>query len=936
MDTLRPPMPTGPPSRLVGGGGAPGSLTTLMPNTYRRRTRLLRPLSLVLTVLRPGGFRTVPVLVSMTIFMLLATQVVIGAQTAAQNPKQAQASRVADGAISVDGRLNEPAWQTAQPVTDFVQSEPVEGAAPTDRMEIRFVYTDSALYIGAHMYSSGAVQAPLSRRDDGQQTESVQIELDTYFDRRTAYMFGVTAAGVRLDHYHPTDNEDGADDKYDPVWQARTAVTPDGWTAELWLPFSQLRFNEQSSRVWGLNIKRNIPSLNEEIYWALIRRTETGWASRFGELRGMLDVEPRSRLELLPYVAGSTRRTGDRDLNDPFDDGKNLSGRVGADIKYGLGSNLTLDITVNPDFGQIEADPAEVNLTVFETIFPERRPFFLEGNNVLVAGTSNFYYSRRIGARPTGPASGDYVDYPDTTTILGAAKVTGRLASGTSIGLLGAVTDEESASISTDGTQSRVQVAPRTLWGVARVIQEIGTQGSTVGAHLTSVHRQMAPEDLLASQLARNAITAGVDARLRLADRTYEATMSTGITYLDGEPAAIEGVQRRNSHLLQRVDQPRIRLDPTRTSFSGAQTRGSFAKVAGRHWLWSVSMMVETPEFEPTDFGRLNFAGDVMGGNRITYRETVPGRFLRAYSISANLNTYSYFDRELGTRFTLGNSYNATFLNFWSSSLNLTRYFRGQDVQLTRGGPAMGTPLGWNTTWSLQNRAGSTTRWRGDARYGSNDLGDHTWSVSGSLSARPSPSLQFSAEPSYSNEHGTRATQGGPINRQYLTSMPGGRPETFHTRYIFGFPNRTTLSMQLRASYIFKPDLTLDVYAEPFAASGRYDGYGETRAPRSKELRRYGTDGTTIERLPDGSYIVTDGDATFTLRNRDFNVRSYRSNVVLRWEWRPGSTLFVVWQQDRASRVSEGQHVGIGDLFGSLSAPGDNIFAIKTTWWFSR
>ena len=391
------------------------------------------------------------------------------------------AERVPDGAIRVDGTLDESIWHTAPAVTDFLQAEPDEGATPTDRMEVRFVYDDSALYVGARMFSTDPVQATLSRRDDGGQAESIQIELDTYFDRRTAYMFGVTAAGVRLDHYHPTDNENDQDAEYDPVWQARTVITDAGWTAELWLPFSQLRFNERDERVFGLNIKRNIPSLNEEDYWALVGRTESGWASRFGELRGIEGVEPRGRLEILPYVAGSSQVTGDRDPNDPFDDGKNLGGRVGADLKYGIGSNLTLDVAFNPDFGQIEADPAEVNLTVFETIFSERRPFFLEGNNVLTAGTGNYYYSRRIGARPSGSASGDYVDHPSTATILGAAKLTGRLASGTSIGLLAAVTDQEFAQTSTNRLLGRTQVAPQSAWGVARVIQEVGDQGSIVG-----------------------------------------------------------------------------------------------------------------------------------------------------------------------------------------------------------------------------------------------------------------------------------------------------------------------------------------------------------------------------------------------------------------------------------------------------------------------
>jgi len=884
----------------------------------------------------PSGPR---VRVGAALGVLLATGFIVAPSLRAQDtggPQQARAERVPEGAIRVDGTLDEPIWRTAPAVTEFVQAEPDEGAAPTDRMEVRFAYDDSALYIGARMFSSAPVQAPLSRRDDSGQAESIQIELDTYFDRRTAYMFGVTAAGVRLDHYHSRDDEGNRDLEYDPVWQARTVRTDDGWTAELWLPFSQLRFNERSERVFGLNIKRDVPALNEEVYWALVGRTESGWASRFGELRGIEGVEPRGRLEILPYVSASSRVTGDRDRSDPFDDVKNLGGRVGADVKYGIGSNLTLDVAFNPDFGQIEADPAEVNLTVFETIFNERRPFFLEGNDVLTAGTGNYYYSRRIGARPSGSAGGDYVDRPDTATILAAAKLTGRLSSRTSIGLLAAVTDAESAQTSTAGVLGETRVAPRSGWGVARVIQDVGDQGSTVGAHLTVVHCGVAADDPLAAVLSRNAVTAGADTRIRFADQRYEATLTVGLTHIDGEPDAITGFQRRNSHLFQRVDQPVILLDPTRRALDGGQVTGRISKLSGRHWIWNANVMIESPEFEPSDFGRLNVAGDYSARAQLTYRETVPGRFLRAYSFGPNVSHYSYYDRTLGNRYNLGVNSNLTFLNFWSTNFSVTRFFRGFDAQLTRGGPVMGVPLGWSAAWGLRNRAGSQTRWRGTANYQSNEIGDSTWRVGASLSVRPSSSLELSVEPDYRNEQGTRATFSGPINRQFLTTLPGGRPETFGNRYIFGFPDRTTLSMQMRMSYTFKPDLTLDVYAEPFAASGRYLGFGETLVPGARELRVYGEDGTTIERLADDSYVVTDGDDTFTLSNRDFNVRSFRSNVVLRWEWRPGSTLFVVWQQNRESRISQGQHVGFGDLFESLTAAGDNIFAIKTTIWTSR
>jgi hypothetical protein len=852
--------------------------------------------------------------------------------------KQAHATRVEQGRIHLDGRLDEEIWQTAQPLIDFEQAEPIEGAAPTDPMEVRFLYDDTALWIGARMRSVNArgIQAPMSRRDSGDQSEYLQIELDTYHDRRTAYMFGVTASGVRLDHFHPTDDETDFDVEFDPVWQAKTAVDADGWTAEMWVPFSQLRFNDAPERVWGLNVKRWRPTINEQDYWVVIGRTNQAWASRFGELRGIEGVRPKERLEVLPYVASSSRVTGDRDLNNPFDNGLNLTGRVGADMKVGLGSNLTLEATINPDFGQIEADPAEVNLTVFETIFTEKRPFFIEGNNVLQAGTSNFYYSRRIGARPTGPATGDYVDYPETSTILGAAKLSGRLKSGTSVGFLGAVTSEESARIQTAGRRSDVSVAPRTEWAVGRAIQEFGNGASTLGAHLTMVHRELDDSDPLASTLVRNAITTGADTRIRFDHRQYEIQGNVGLTFVDGTPASIARVQQASGHFFQRVDQPSIRFDPTRTALSGAQIQGDISRISGRHWLWNNHLQIETPEFEPSDFGRLNYAGDLTTTHKLTYRETRPGKYLRAYSFTVSLVPYWYFDTDLGVRNNLNSNNSVTFNNFWIGSFNVTRYFRGQDTQLTRGGPAMGTPLGLSETLSLQNRAGSKTQWNGSLNYKSNELGDSSWNLTGSITARPSPSLQFSFTPTYLVEKGTSATLNGPINRQYLQTIDGGRPETYGRRYVFGLVDRTTLSSQFRVSYTFKPDVTLDVYAEPFAASGQYRGYGELATAHGRDLRMYGTDGTTIVRQPDGSLKVTDGAASFSIRNQDFNVRSYRSNVVLKWEWRPGSTLYVVWQQNRASQIADGNHVGVGDLFDSWSAPGDNIFAIKTTVWLSR
>ena len=364
-------------------------------------------------------------------------------------------------------------------------------------------------------------------------------------------------------------------------------------------------------------------------------------------------------------------------------------------MKVGLGSNLTLEATINPDFGQIEADPAEVNLTVFETIFDERRPFFIEGNSVLEAGTSNFYYSRRIGARPTGPATGEFVDYPSTNTILGAAKLTGRTEAGTSLGVLGAVTGGELADTFNAGVISSVQVAPQNA---------VGRGPRHPGARTRFDGRRPSRRSCIGIIAVRGSARGGAESqcdqrRLRHArsfrNRTYEAAFNLGLDLHRRRTGGDRTRPAGERPLPAARRSAGIRLDPTRRSLGGAQITGSFNKIAGRHWLWGSNIMIESPEFDPLDFGRLNYAGDYALNPRITYRETRPGRLFRSYSFSANVNNYWYFDADLGVRPTLGGSANLTFLNFWSTSFNVNQYFRGQDAQLTRGGPAMQTPLGY-------------------------------------------------------------------------------------------------------------------------------------------------------------------------------------------------------------------------------------------------
>ena len=844
----------------------------------------------------------------------------------AANRKQATATRVPNGSIRVDGRLDDEVWAKATPITDFIQKEPTEGAAPTDPMEVRLAYDDDVLYVGARMHSGdGRIQAPLGRRDNTDQAEHILVSFDTFLDRRTAVVFGVTAGGVRIDRYHASDQEDVFDSGFDPVWRAETTVAGEQWTAELWIPFSQLRFNPRTDQTWGLNLLRVRPTLDEADYWILIPRTVRAWSSRFGDLSGIAGIIPPRRIEALPYVAGGSTVNGARDRGNPFDDGKNLKGRLGADVKMGLGPNLTLETAINPDFGQVEADPAEVNLTGFETRFPEKRPFFLEGAQLFNIGHPNFYYSRRIGARPIGPALGDYVEYPESNSIIAAAKLTGRLQSKTSLGFIAAVTDDEDARVAAANSLERrdVPVAPHAYHFVGRMLQEFGPSASTAGFIVNYMHRDFDEGSALADLYSRNALGVAGNTLLRFNGGQYEFRASGGGSFLNGSEKAVERWQRSSSHYAQRPDRDYSPLDPTLRSLAGWSVQMNFDKTGGRHWLWGANTKIDSENFEVNDFAQLNGADGWMTNANIRWRETQPGKVFRNYYVQLDTQTDTTL-RGLRQSGRVRTVFNVTWLNFWTSQFNVSRDLATNSVSLTRGGPLMGRGPGWTSNLTFGNRAASRTRVTAALQLRTNDDGANVKSASGSFSMRPGPRWSFSVSPYYD-----RVTE----PQQYVSTLPGGRPVTFDQRYVFAVIDRSTMSMEYRLGLTLKPDVNLDIYAEPFAASGRYYDYGELLEPGSRERLKYGTSGTSVSVHPDGSQVVTAGGTNFTLRNRDFNTLSFRSNVVLRWEWRTGSTFYAVWQQDRAGTETLGTRVGVGDAFRSLTAPGANIFLIKTSFW---
>jgi hypothetical protein len=871
------------------------------------------------------------------------------AAPAAVERRQAAAVRIDGRAPDVDGRLDEAVWQEAVPVADFTQRQPEEGQPASERTEVRFLYDGSALYVGARMYSRdpGRIQAPVSRRDVGAQSEQLVVTLDTYLDRRTAYTFGVTASGVRLDWYHPVDREAVVDATFDPVWVARVQRDSLGWTAEMRIPYSQLRFNLAAENTWGLNVRRFIPNKNEEAYWVMVPPRAPGWVSRFGDLGGLRGIRPARRVELMPYVASGADFTAEPGEGNPFDDGSELTTRVGGDVKLGLGPNLTLEATVNPDFGQVEADPAEVNLTAFETFFSERRPFFTEAGQLLAGNGPAYFYSRRIGAAPresvvanvlgaTGPDDGyAFWDVPNTSTILGAAKLSGRLASGTSVGALAAVTDHEDARtffVDSLGARQmgRVPVSPRAGYGVLRAQQEFGPASSTAGLSFTGMRRDLGGEPLLGALLPRTALAGGGDLNLRFDRGTYEVNGYAGYSYVEGSPQAMALLQTSSARYFQRPDADHVEFDPARTSLAGFTGGLTVAKLGGKHWLWSNQLESRTPGFEINDVGQLRTSDDVWNFLTLVYRETRPTRLLRSYRLSATREDGWNFggDRTWASTRVDGT---LTLKNFWQAVFSGWMDGRAVSEDLTRGGPLAGLPRAPFFAVRVANSPAATTRFRGNVAVGSSEQGHASFATGAGITFRPAPAWQLSVDPSYQRDTNPRQYIGVVANR-------AGPAATGGNRYVFSTVETSTLASRFRLDYTFTPDLSLELYAEPFASSGRFHDFGELPAPRSRGLTLYGEDGTTITRPAGdtGPYQVRYGPAAnqaFSLRFRDFNVRSFRSNAVMRWEWRPGSTLFLVWQQDRFDQLQRGDLVGPGSLWDTFSAAGDNFLALKVTYW---
>ena len=856
-------------------------------------------------------------------------------------PPVLQAHRLAGPPPTIDGILDEAIWASAPIATGFIQMEPDEGAPASERTEARVVYGDDALYVSFRAFDSrpDEIVAQLARRDQDVFSDWVIVAIDSYFDKRTAFQFRVNPLGVRVDTYRFDDTSE--DDSWDAVWDASARIDDEGWTAELEIPYSQLRFEAGDEMTWGIEFGREIARLDETSLWAPISRQDGALVSKFGELRGLTGLTQARRMEVLPYsVARITRAPGD--VRNPFYRRNDPYGTVGADIKYGITSNLTLDLTINPDFGQVEADPGQVNLTAFETFFEERRPFFVEGSGIFNLRLSQgdgddanelLFYSRRVGRAPQGFASaqGGYMDQDPQTTIIGAWKLSGKTASGWSVGLMNMVTAEEVADIVTGvGSELESSVEPLTNYGVARVIRDFREGRSAIGFVATAANRGKEVADDLG--LRSGGYTGGIDLRHRFADDKWAVDFSFIGSHVRGTPEAIERTQRSSARYFQRPDADHVEVDPARTSLTGWTSQFSFVKFAGGFWRVGTGFQARSPEFEANDIGfmrQTDYINPWLWGG---YHKSTPGEHLLRWNLNTNgWRSYTFGGEAVGAGGNINGS--LTHRSFWNAYAGVGRQLEALSSGILRGGPLFKREAGWNGWYGVSSDSRKSLRVGLNGWWGMRPASD-SWNAgfSTDFNLRTGGRFRLSLSPSLSLQQ---------EDRQWVTSVTVDEADP---QYVLGHLDQTTAGITARFDYSFTPELSLQFYAQPFVASGEYSDFKTVADPRGDtyddRIRRFAS---SYDEGSDRYDADVDGDGTLeSFRNPNFNFGQFRSNVVLRWEYRPGSALFLVWSQGRDpcaldfSQCTRDGSFNFGSSFDRIfDTRPSNTLLIKASYWLS-
>ena len=837
--------------------------------------------------------------------------------------------------ITIDGKLTEDVWKKDTGVSNFIQRDPVEGVEPTRKTVVYVAYDNEAIYIGARMFDSpDSIVSRLSRRDVDVTTDGFLAYLDPYNDKRSGFYFALSAAGTLYDGV--LYNDDWSDNSWDGVWEGKVNIDKDGWTAEMRIPFSQLRFDDKKNNIWGINFKRIIARRNENDYLVYVPKNESGFVSHFAELKGLNNIHPSDKIEILPYITTRAEYSL-HDPNNPFYDGSRYTPAAGVDLKMGLGSNLTLNATVNPDFGQVEIDPAVINLSDVETYFDEKRPFFVEGSTVFNFGYGgansywgfnwggpNFFYSRRIGRPPQGSIpDNNFSDAPEGTHILGAAKLTGKVFNSWNIGVISALTQREFADYSVDGNKSSVEVEPLTYYGVVRGQKEIneGKQGIGFISTLTS---RFFNNQSLRNDINKGAFTGGIDGWTFLdSSKTWVATGWLGMTNVAGSTERMIHIQQNSQHYFQRPDSKYLGVDSSATSLTGYAGRFYLNKQKGNVFVNTAFGFI-SPGFDVNDLGFM-WRSDVINMHLgAGYFWDKPTSFYHYFELGGALFRSYNYDGDIIWQgiFHFGN---ITFPNYYNIWWNLAYNPQTVNNILTRGGPLSINTPGYEIDAGINSD--SRKSWVVSISEGTyqkeNSL---SWNLSANLELKPSSNISFSIGPFY-NFSKEFSQYIDVFDDPYATA-------TFNKRYVFGEMNQKTVGANIRVNWTFTPKLSLQFYAQPLISTGNYTNIKELAHPKTYDFNVY-----QDIKLEDGTYTIDpDGQGPaqqMSFNDPNFNFMSLRGNAVLRWEYSPGSVVYLVWTQSR----SESEN--IGDFQFSRSAGKlfdlhpDNIYMIKFTYWFN-
>ncbi|MGR3810940.1 DUF5916 domain-containing protein [Jiulongibacter sp. NS-SX5] len=861
--------------------------------------------------------------------------------------KKYTTKKLESGSIKLDGIPDEAEWDQVQwGGGDFLGYRPFEGKEPSYQTKFKIIYDEKYLYVGYRCYDAepDSIVQRMSRRDEFP-GDWVEINIDSYHDLRSAFSFTISASGVRGDEFI-SNNGNNWDGSWNPIWQAKTNIDEEGWTAEIKIPLSQLRFGKNPDKVWGFQVQRILFRNQERSTWQRIPQSSGVWVSGFGELHGLEHVKPQKQIELAPYTVAKTER-GPAEAGNPFKTGKSSNITAGIDGKVAVTSDMILDFTINPDFGQVEADPSQVRIDGFQNFFQERRPFFVESRNIFeydltgsAAGgdydSDLLFYSRRIGGSPhsyPSLGSNEYADVPQNTSILGAAKFSGKSKNGWSIGLLESVTQEEVATIVGEGTERTEIVEPQTNYFVSRVQKDINGGETVIGGILTAVNRKGNLGDLLHD----DAFSGGIDLLHYWKERTYYIKGSAIFSHVRGSEEKILNTQRSFEHLFQRPNSDRLSVDPTRTSLTGTggtirvgKSGGQGKGDKGRVFNFDTGVTYRSPELELNDIGFMQTANEI---NHFTWMGLrYPKSFGKFRAARLNYNHFVKWDFDGKLLFQLFNvNAHATFLNNWSigSGLNWNTYDVSNNA--LRGGMSLRRPSGIGQWGYINTDQRKKVQFFMNGNYfiGSKSV-IKFMGLNGTVSAQPIDAMSLSISAGYNTSYRKQD--------QYVGQVSFAE----QTRTIVSSVSQNTWRYTFRLNYNITPDLTLQYYGQPFITRPEYSNYAYVSDPLNKSYddRFYQFSSDQISEV-DGEFRVDenrDGKIDYTFGNPNFNFMQFRSNLVARWEYIAGSELYLVWSQGSTPDTGDYMNQGLNEnLFDNLfGQQANNIFLVKLTYRFLK